>query len=212
MNKLNLLLITGALLGTSAFGGAIAVSHAQSPTIVLAQEIEGEVEEETESETTNQELLDKIKELEETIKNQSEQIWNKELVSGLTIGGAIIFAMELLLVILRSGFNKKKDGQFNDKLALLEDKYTDLVDKYNKAKENTDKFLQTACDEMNSIKNQCVELVKEINTVLPQLKQYGQFDQKLVTVINILDTISFTPENVKNGVCEKVKQLIDEVK
>ena len=30
--------------------------------------------------------------------------------------------------------------------------------------------------------------------------------------INILDILSFTPENVKNGVAEQVKKLIEEVK
>ena len=65
---------------------------------------------------------------------------------------------------------------------------------------------------MNSMKNECVSILKSLNEIIPELKNYEQFNQRLITVINILDTLSFTPENVKNGVAEQVKKLIEEVK
>lgn len=231
------LFLSVALLTTIAFSGALVSCDSNVPlipkdipTLYKADEVvEGETEntepippsgneEETpsgEEEITPSEeetLKEKIEELEATLKAQTEELWSKELVSGLTIGGAILFAMELLMTIFKSRANKKKDAEYKDNFIALENKYTELVSCYEKAKVETDKFLETACNEMNSMKNECVSILKSLNEIIPELKNYEQFNQRLITVINILDTLSFTPENVKNGVAEQVKKLIEEVK
>ena len=232
------LFLSVALLTTLAFSGALVscdsnvpIIPKDIPTLYKADEVvEGETgntepippstnEEETPS--TNEEeinpseeetLQQKIEELEAMLKAQTEELWSKELVSGLTIGGAILFAMELLMTIFKSRANKKKDAEYKDNFIALENKYTELVSYYEKAKVENDKFLETACNEMNSMKNECVSILKSLNEIIPELKNYEQFNQRLITVINILDTLSFTPENVKNGVAEQVKKLIEEVK
>ena len=231
------LFLSVALLTTIAFSGALVSCDSDVPlipkdipTLYKADEVvEGETEntepippsenvEETpsgEEEITPSEeetLQQKIEELEAMLKAQTEELWSKELVSGLTIGGAILFAMELLMTIFKSRVNKKKDAEYKDNFIALENKYTELVSCYEKAKVETDKFLETACNEMNSMKNECVSILKSLNEIIPELKNYEQFNQRLITVINILDTLSFTPENVKNGVAEQVKKLIEEVK
>ena len=232
------LFLSVALLTTLAFSGALVSCDSDVPlipkdipTLYKADEVvEGETEntepippstneEETpsgnEEEITPSEeetLKEKIEELEATLKAQTEELWSKELVSGITIGGAILFAMELLMTIFKSRANKKKDAEYKDNFIALENKYTELVSYYEKAKVETDKFLETACNEMNSMKNECVSILKSLNEIIPELKNYEQFNQRLITVINILDTLSFTPENVKNGVAEQVKKLIEEVK
>ena len=230
------LFLSVALLTTLAFSGALVSCDSNVPIIpkdipalYKADEVvEGETEntepippsenvEETpsgEEETPSEEetLQQKIEELEAMLKAQTEELWSKELVSGITIGGAILFAMETLMTILKTRVNKKKDAEYKDNFIALENKYTELVSCYEKAKVETDKFLETACNEMNSMKNECVSILKSLNEIIPELKNYEQFNQRLITVINILDTLSFTPENVKNGVAEQVKKLIEEVK
>ena len=231
------LFLSVALLTTLAFSGALVSCDSNVPIIpkdipalYKADEVvEGETEntepippstneEETpsgEEEITPSEeetLQQKIEELEAMLKAQTEELWSKELVSGITIGGAILFAMELLMNIFKSRANKKKDAEYKDNFIALENKYTELVSCYEKAKVENDKFLETACNEMNSMKNECVSILKSLNEIIPELKNYEQFNQRLITVINILDTLSFTPENVKNGVAEQVKKLIEEVK
>ena len=231
------LFLSVALLTTVAFSGALVSCDSDVPlipkdipTLYKADEVvEGETENtEPIPPSTNEEetpsgeeeinpseeetLQQKIEELEAMLKAQTEELWSKELVSGLTIGGAILFAMELLMTIFKSRVNKKKDAEYKDNFIALENKYTELVSCYEKAKVETDKFLETACNEMNSMKNECVSILKSLNEIIPELKNYEQFNQRLITVINILDTLSFTPENVKNGVAEQVKKLIEEVK
>ena len=231
------LFLSVALLTTLAFSGALVscdsnvpIIPKDIPTLYKADEVvEGETgntepippstnEEETPSgeeeinPSEEETLQQKIEELEAMLKAQTEELWSKELVSGLTIGGAILFAMELLMTIFKSRANKKKDAEYKDNFIALENKYTELVSCYEKAKVETDKFLETACNEMNSMKNECVSILKSLNEIIPELKNYEQFNQRLITVINILDTLSFTPENVKNGVAEQVKKLIEEVK
>ena len=231
------LFLSVALLTTLAFSGALVSCDSDVPlipkdipTLYKADEVvEGETEntepippsenvEETpsgnEEETPNEEetLQQKIEELEAMLKAQTEELWSKELVSGLTIGGAVLFAMELLMTIFKTRANKKKDAEYKDNFIALENKYTELVSCYEKAKVETDKFLETACNEMNSMKNECVSILKSLNEIIPELKNYEQFNQRLITIINILDILSFTPENVKNGVAEQVKKLIEEVK
>ena len=237
MKKNKKLFLSVALLTTLAFSGALVscdsnvpIIPKDIPTLYKADEVvEGETEntepippsenvEETPSEnveeTPSEEetLKQKIEELEATLKAQTEELWSKELVSGITIGGAILFAMELLMTIFKSRANKKKDAEYKDNFIALENKYTELVSYYEKAKVETDKFLETACNEMNSMKNECVSILKSLNEIIPELKNYEQFNQRLITIINILDILSFTPENVKNGVAEQVKKLIEEVK
>ena len=180
----------------------------ETPSEIVDETPSGEEETPSEEETLQQ----KIEELEAMLKAQTEELWSKELVSGLTIGGAVLFAMELLMTIFKTRANKKKDAEYKDNFIALENKYTELVSCYEKAKVETDKFLETACNEMNSMKNECVSILKSLNEIIPELKNYEQFNQRLITVINILDTLSFTPENVKNGVAEQVKKLIEEVK
>ena len=217
MKKFKTLLIVVALLGVSCFGTAAAINFRQEPIAVLA-EGEPETSEPTESETTPaseedvQSLKDKIEELEALVKAQANQIWNRELVSGLTIGGAILFAMEALLIIFRWKYGKKREDSYSERFNALQEKFNALAKKCDEIQETSNNFLQQGCDEMNDLTRDCSELLKEVREVMPQLKQYEQFNQRLVTVINILDTISFTPENVKNGVAEKVKQLVAEVK
>lgn len=231
------LFLSVALLTTIAFSGALVSCDSNVPIIpkdipalYKADEVvEGETEntepippstneEETpsgEEEITPSEeetLKEKIEELEATLKAQTEELWSRELVSGLTIGGVILFAMETLMTIFKTRANKKKDAEYKDNFIALENKYTELVSYYEKTKVETDKFLETACNEMNSMKNECVSILKSLNEIIPELKNYEQFNQRLITVINILDTLSFTPENVKNGVAEQVKKLIEEVK
>ena len=231
------LFLSVALLTTLAFSGALVscdsnvpIIPKDIPTLYKADEVvEGETENtEPIPPSTNEEetpsgeeeinpseeetLQQKIEELEAMLKTQTEELWSKELVSGLTIGGAILFAMELLMTIFKSRANKKKDAEYKDNFIALENKYTELVSYYEKAKVENDKFLETACNEMNSMKNECVSILKSLNEIIPELKNYEQFNQRLITVINILDTLSFTPENVKNGVAEQVKKLIEEVK
>ena len=231
------LFLSVALLTTLAFSGALVscdsnvpIIPKDIPTLYKADEVvEGETEntepippstneEETpsgEEEITPSEeetLKQKIEELEAMLKAQTEELWSRELVSGLTIGGVILFAMETLMTIFKTRANKKKDAEYKDNFIALENKYTELVSYYEKAKVETDKFLETACNEMNSMKNECVSILKSLNEIIPELKNYEQFNQRLITVINILDTLSFTPENVKNGVAEQVKKLIEEVK
>lgn len=229
------LFLSVALLTTLAFSGALVscdsnvpIIPKDIPTLYKADEVvEGETEntdpippsenvEETpsgeEAPSEEETLQQKIEELEAMLKAQTEELWSKELVSGLTIGGAVLFAMELLMTIFKSRVNKKKDAEYKDNFIALENKYTELVSCYEKAKVETDKFLETACNEMNSMKNECVSILKSLNEIIPELKNYEQFNQRLITVINILDTLSFTPENVKNGVAEQVKKLIEEVK
>ena len=231
------LFLSVALLTTLAFSGALVscdsnvpIIPKDIPTLYKADEVvEGETEntepippsineEETPSgeeeinPSEEETLQQKIEELEATLKAQTEELWSKELVSGLTIGGAILFAMELLMTIFKSRANKKKDAEYKDNFIALENKYTELVSYYEKAKVETDKFLETACNEMNSTKNECVSILKSLNEIIPELKNYEQFNQRLITIINILDILSFTPENVKNGVAEQVKKLIEEVK
>ena len=231
------LFLSVALLTTIAFSGALVSCDSDVPlipkdipTLYKADEVvEGETENtEPIPPSTNEEetpsgeeeinpseeetLQQKIEELEAMLKAQTEELWSKELVSGLTIGGAILFAMELLMTIFKTRANKKKDAEYKDNFIALENKYTELVSCYEKAKVETDKFLETACNEMNSMKNECVSILKSLNEIIPELKNYEQFNQRLITVINILDTLSFTPENVKNGVAEQVKKLIEEVK
>lgn len=231
------LFLSVALLTTLAFSGALVscdsnvpIIPKDIPTLYKADEV---VEAETENtepippsgneeETPSGEeeinpseeetLQQKIEELEAMLKAQTEELWSRELVSGLTIGGVILFAMETLMTIFKSRANKKKDAEYKDNFIALENKYTELVSYYEKAKVETDKFLETACNEMNSMKNECVSILKSLNEIIPELKNYEQFNQRLITVINILDTLSFTPENVKNGVAEQVKKLIEEVK
>ena len=231
------LFLSVALLTTIAFSGALVSCDSDVPlipkdipTLYKADEVvEGETEntepippsenvEETPSgeeeinPSEEETLQQKIEELEAMLKAQTEELWSKELVSGLTIGGAVLFAMELLMTIFKTRANKKKDAEYKDNFIALENKYTELVSCYEKAKVETDKFLETACNEMNSMKNECVSILKSLNEIIPELKKYEQFNQRLITVINILDTLSFTPENVKNGVAEQVKKLIEEVK
>ena len=231
------LFLSVALLTTLAFSGALVSCDSNVPIIpkdipalYKADEVvEGETEntepippsenvEETPSgeeeinPSEEETLQQKIEELEATLKAQTEELWSKELVSGLTIGGAILFAMELLMTIFKSRANKKKDAEYKDNFIALENKYTELVSHFEKTKVENDKFLETACNEMNSMKNECVSILKSLNEIIPELKNYEQFNQRLITVINILDTLSFTPENVKNGVAEQVKKLIEEVK
>ena len=181
----------------------------ETPSEIVDETPSGEEEINPSEEET---LQQKIEELEAMLKAQTDELWSKELVSGLTIGGAVLFAMELLMTIFKSRVNKKKDAEYKDNFIALENKYTELVSCYEKAKVETDKFLETACNEMNSMKNECVSILKSLNEIIPELKNYEQFNQRLITVINILDTLSFTPENVKNGVAEQVKKLIEEVK
>lgn len=231
------LFLSVALLTTLAFSGALVscdsnvpIIPKDIPTLYKADEVvEGETEntepippsenvvetpsgEEEINPSEEETLKQKIEELEATLKAQTEELWSKELVSGITIGGAVLFAMELLMTIFKSRANKKKDAEYKDNFIALENKYTELVSCYEKAKVETDKFLETACNEMNSMKNECVSILKSLNEIIPELKNYEQFNQRLITVINILDTLSFTPENVKNGVAEQVKKLIEEVK
>ena len=231
------LFLSVALLTTLAFSGALVscdsnvpIIPKDIPTLYKADEVVDGGTENTEPipPSTNEEetpsgeeeinpseeetLQQKIEELEAMLKAQTEELWSKELVSGLTIGGAILFAMELLMTIFKSRANKKKDAEYKDNFIALENKYTELVSCYEKAKVENDKFLETACNEMNSMKNECVSILKSLNEIIPELKNYEQFNQRLITVINILDTLSFTPENVKNGVAEQVKKLIEEVK
>ena len=231
------LFLSVALLTTLAFSGALVscdsnvpIIPKDIPTLYKEDEVVDGGTENTEPipPSTNEEetpsgeeeinpseeetLQQKIEELEAMLKAQTEELWSKELVSGLTIGGAILFAMELLMTIFKSRANKKKDAEYKDNFIALENKYTELVSCYEKAKVETDKFLETACNEMNSMKNECVSILKSLNEIIPELKNYEQFNQRLITVINILDTLSFTPENVKNGVAEQVKKLIEEVK
>ena len=231
------LFLSVALLTTLAFSGALVSCDSDVPlipkdipTLYKADEVvEGETEntepippsenvdetpsgEEEINPSEEETLQQKIEELEAMLKAQTEELWSKELVSGLTIGGAVLFAMELLMTIFKSRVNKKKDAEYKDNFIALENKYTELVSCYEKAKVETDKFLETACNEMNSMKNECVSILKSLNEIIPELKNYEQFNQRLITVINILDTLSFTPENVKNGVAEQVKKLIEEVK
>lgn len=223
------LFLSVALLTTLAFSGALVscdsnvpIIPKDIPTLYKADEVvEGETENTepippsaNEEETPSEEetLKQKIEELEATLKAQTEELWSRELVSGLTIGGVILFAMETLMTIFKTRVNKKKDAEYKDNFIALENKYTELVSYYEKAKVETDKFLETACNEMNSMKNECVSILKSLNEIIPELKNYEQFNQRLITVINILDTLSFTPENVKNGVAEQVKKLIEEVK
>ena len=217
MKALKTLVIAVALLGVSCFGTAAAINFSQQPVAVLA-EGEPETSEPVESETTPaseedvQSLKDKIDELEALVKTQADQIWNKELVSGLTIGGAILFAMEALLIIFRWKYGKKREDSYSERFSALQDKFNKLAEKCEQIQNTSNNFLEQGCNEMNALKNECSELLKEVKAVMPQLKQYEQFNQRLVAVINILDTISFTPENVKNGVAEKVKKLVEEVK
>lgn len=223
------LFLSVALLTTLAFSGALVscdsnvpIIPKDIPTLYKADEVvEGETENTgpippstNEEETPSEEetLKQKIEELEAMLKAQTEELWSRELVSGLTIGGVILFAMETLMTIFKTRVNKKKDAEYKDNFIALENKYTELVSYYEKAKVETDKFLETACNEMNSMKNECVSILKSLNEIIPELKNYEQFNQRLITVINILDTLSFTPENVKNGVAEQVKKLIEEVK
>lgn len=223
------LFLSVALLTTLAFSGALVscdsnvpIIPKDIPTLYKADEVvEGETENTepippstNEEETPSEEetLKQKIEELEAMLKAQTEELWSRELVSGLTIGGVILFAMETLMTIFKTRANKKKDAEYKDNFIALENKYTELVACYEKAKVETDKFLETACNEMNSMKNECVSILKSLNEIIPELKNYEQFNQRLITVINILDTLSFTPENVKNGVAEQVKKLIEEVK
>ena len=223
------LFLSVALLTTIAFSGALVSCDSDVPlipkdipTLYKADEVvEGETENTepippstNEEETPSEEetLQQKIEELEAMLKAQTEELWSKELVSGLTIGGAVLFAMELLMTIFKTRANKKKDAEYKDNFIALENKYTELVSCYEKAKVETDKFLETACNEMNSMKNECVSILKSLNEIIPELKNYEQFNQRLITIINILDILSFTPENVKNGVAEQVKKLIEEVK
>lgn len=231
------LFLSVALLTTIAFSGALVSCDSDVPlipkdipTLYKADEVvEGETENtEPIPPSTNEEetpsgeeeinpseeetLQQKIEELEAMLKAQTEELWSRELVSGLTIGGVILFAMETLMTIFKTRANKKKDAEYKDNFIALENKYTELVSCYEKAKVETDKFLETACNEMNSMKNECVSILKSLNEIIPELKNYEQFNQRLITVINILDTLSFTPENVKNGVAEQVKKLIEEVK
>lgn len=231
------LFLSVALLTTLAFSGALVSCDSNVPlipkdipTLYKADEVvEGETENtEPIPPSTNEEetpsgeeeinpseeetLQQKIEELEAMLKAQTEELWSRELVSGLTIGGVILFAMETLMTIFKTRANKKKDAEYKDNFIALENKYTELVSCYEKAKVETDKFLETACNEMNSMKNECVSILKSLNEIIPELKNYEQFNQRLITVINILDTLSFTPENVKNGVAEQVKKLIEEVK
>lgn len=223
------LFLSVALLTTLAFSGALVSCDSDVPlipkdipTLYKADEVvEGETENTepippstNEEETPSEEetLKQKIEELEAMLKAQTEELWSRELVSGLTIGGVILFAMETLMTIFKTRANKKKDAEYKDNFIALENKYTELVSYYEKAKVETDKFLETACNEMNSMKNECVSILKSLNEIIPELKNYEQFNQRLITVINILDTLSFTPENVKNGVAEQVKKLIEEVK
>ena len=231
------LFLSVALLTTLAFSGALVSCDSDVPlipkdipTLYKADEVvEGETEntepippsenvdeipsgEEEINPSEEETLQQKIEELEAMLKAQTEELWSKELVSGLTIGGAVLFAMELLMTIFKSRANKKKDAEYKDNFIALENKYTELVSCYEKAKVETDKFLETACNEMNSMKNEGVSILKSLNEIIPELKNYEQFNQRLITVINILDTLSFTPENVKNGVAEQVKKLIEEVK
>ena len=155
------LFLSVALLTTLAFSGALVSCDSavplipkDIPTLYKADEVvEGETEntepippsenvEETpsgnEEETPNEEetLQQKIEELEAMLKAQTEELWSKELVSGLTIGGAILFAMELLMTIFKSRANKKKDAEYKDNFIALENKYTELVSCYKKAKVN----------------------------------------------------------------------------
>ena len=231
------LFLSVALLTTIAFSGALVSCDSDVPLIPkdipalykVDEVVEGETEnaepippsenvEETSSgeeeinPSEEETLQQKIEELEAMLKAQTEELWSKELVSGITIGGAILFAMELLMNIFKSRANKKKDAEYKDNFIALENKYTELVSCYEKAKVETDKFLETACNEMNSMKNECVNILKSLNEIIPELKNYEQFNQRLITIINILDILSFTPENVKNGVAEQVKKLIEEVK
>lgn len=223
------LFLSVALLTTLAFSGALVscdsnvpIIPKDIPTLYKADEVvEGETENTepippstNEEETPSEEetLKQKIEELEAMLKAQTEELWSRELVSGLTIGGVILFAMETLMTIFKTRVNKKKDAEYKDNFIALENKYTELVACYEKAKVETDKFLETACNEMNSMKNECISILKSLNEIIPELKNYEQFNQRLITVINILDTLSFTPENVKNGVAEQVKKLIEEVK
>lgn len=230
MKKNKKLFLSVALLTTLAFSGALVscdsdvpIIPKDIPTLYKADEVvEGETEntepippsgnEEEITPSEEETLKEKIEELEAMLKAQTEELWSRELVSGLTIGGVILFAMETLMTIFKTRVNKKKDAEYKDNFIALENKYTELVSYYEKAKVETDKFLETACNEMNSMKNECVSILKSLNEIIPELKNYEQFNQRLITVINILDTLSFTPENVKNGVAEQVKKLIEEVK
>lgn len=107
---------------------------------------------------------------------------------------------------------ERREDSYSERFNALQEKFNALAKKCDEIQEASNNFLQQGCDEMNALTRECSELLKEVREVMPQLKQYEQFNQRLVTVINILDTISFTPENVKNGVAEKVKQLVAEVK
>lgn len=217
MKKFKTLLIVVALLGVSCFGTAAVINFRQEPMAVLA-EGEPETSEPTESETTPtseedvKSLTEKIEELEALVKAQANQIWNRELVSGLTIGGAILFAMEALLVILRWRYGKKREDSYSERFNALQDKFNALAQKCDEIQSTSENFLQKGCDEMNALTRDCSELLKEVREVMPQLKEYEKFNQRLVTVINILDKISFTPENVKSGIAEEVKKLVEEVK
>lgn len=231
------LFLSVALLTTIAFSGALVSCDSNVPIIPKDIPALYKADEVVEAETENTEpippsgneeetpsgeeeinpseeetLQQKIEELEAMLKAQTEELWSRELVSGLTIGGVILFAMETLMTIFKSRANKKKDAEYKDNFIALENKYTELVSCYEKAKVETDKFLETACNEMNSMKNECVSILKSLNEIIPELKNYEQFNQRLITIINILDILSFTPENVKNGVAEQVKKLIEEVK
>ncbi len=172
-----------------------------------------------EDEENNQDLLDKIAELEEYIKNQANEIANKEIIAGITIGGLISFALMVLSYIIRIKYSQKKDkiqeernNKFNERLEKLESYANSLIEREENIQQNSAKFLETSCNELNAMKTECSELLKEVQAVVPELKQYEQFNKKLTCVINVLDKMSYTPENVKLGIAEEIKKLVEEVK
>lgn len=218
MKTLKTLSIAVALLGSSCFGAAAIIHYNQKPIQVIAEgeTTSSEIPTGDETTSTNEEdvktLTDKIEELEALVKAQTNEILNKELISGLTIGGAIVFAMEALLAILRWKYGKRKENSYNERFSVLQEKFNTLMEKCLELKNESEKFLQKGCEEMNTLTASCSELLKEIRDIIPQLKEYEKFNQRVVAVINILDKISFTPENVKNGIAEEVKKLVEEVK
>lgn len=216
------LLLTGSLLFTPSL-----VDY--SETVETPTSENASLEENTSSLDENT-----IASIIEAVEKKYKEVSNKELAFGITIGAIVSTGILILGEIFKFLITTKKMKTISDTQSEANKKFNEELDKslslFNKWQEtvneknnciqnyvgeisdNTDKLVVSTYEELNSMKKEMVESLKSIKEASKKLDNYSEFDKKLTAIISVLEAYTYTPETVKNGVAEKISQIIGEVK
>lgn len=216
------LLLTGSLLFTPSL-----VDYSETVEITTSEN--SSLEENTSSLDENT-----IASIIEAVENKYEEVSNKELAFGITIGAIVSTGILILGEIFKFLITTKKMKTISDTQSEANKKFNEELDKslslFNKWQEtvneknnciqnyvgeisdNTDKLVVSTYEELNSMKKEMIESLKSIKEASKKLDNYSEFDKKLTAIISVLEAYTYTPETVKSGVAEKISQIIGEVK